>query len=110
MGEWRWDWCSGRDSAFWGGKWGNSSRPDHTLLICPGMMGELAMIMNNIGINDIIPPETAGKPQKKPPPPPETDLQQYVALAREWAKTHPVPCLAAAFLAGAVIAWIVKRK
>jgi hypothetical protein len=50
-------------------------------------------------------PET---PEERPLVPGE--IGQYVALARDWAIRNPLPCLAAAFFAGATLAWIIKRK
>lgn len=29
---------------------------------------------------------------------------------RRWAMDHPVSCLAAAFVAGAALAWLIKRR
>jgi hypothetical protein len=38
------------------------------------------------------------------------NLRQYAEIAKEWAVRNPVPCLAAAFVAGVALAWIIKRK
>jgi hypothetical protein len=67
------------------------------------------MIMNNNRIEDVL-PEEPGAPSETFQPPSLSELPQYAALAREWVKNHPLPCLAAAFIAGVTIAWIVKRK
>jgi len=64
------------------------------------------MIMNNNRIEDALPEEPVAPFR----PPSLSDLPEYAALARDWAKNHPLPCLAAAFIAGVTIAWIVKRK
>ena len=66
------------------------------------------MIMSNNRIEDALPDEPAVPSDI--PPPLLSDLPAYAALAREWVKNHPLPCLAAAFIAGVTIAWIVKRK
>jgi hypothetical protein len=67
------------------------------------------MIMNNNRIEDALPDEPAA-PSATFQSPSLSDLPEYAALAREWVKSHPLPCLAAAFIAGVTIAWIVKRK
>jgi hypothetical protein len=66
------------------------------------------MIMSNNRIEDALPDEPVAPSDV--PAPWLTELPEYAALAREWVKNHPLPCLAAAFLAGVTIAWIVKRK
>jgi hypothetical protein len=67
------------------------------------------MIMNNNRIEDALPEEPVA-PSQAFQSPSLSDLPEYAALAREWVKNHPLPCLAAAFIAGVTIAWIVKRK
>ncbi len=68
------------------------------------------MIMNNNRLEDFETPAPLAES------PPETrhssvpELAEYATLAKEWAQNNPVPCLAAAFVAGAAIAWIFKRK
>ena len=42
--------------------------------------------------------------------PSQADLETYASLAKQWAMQHPVPCIAAAFVVGVTVAWIVKRK
>jgi hypothetical protein len=67
------------------------------------------MIMNN-RIDEFIPAEraTSDSPEDEPMLP--ADIGQYAALAKEWAIRNPLPCLAAAFVVGAALAWIIKRK
>jgi hypothetical protein len=67
------------------------------------------MIMNN-RIDEFIPAEqsTPESPGERPLIPGE--IGQYAALAKEWAIQNPLPCLAAAFVAGVALAWIIKRK
>jgi len=66
------------------------------------------MIMSNNRIEDALPDEPVAPSGIQPPI--LSDLPEYAAIAREWVKNHPLPCLAAAFIAGVTIAWIVKRK
>ena len=66
------------------------------------------MIMSNNRIEDALPDEPVAHSDIQPPI--LSDLPEYAAIAREWVKNHPLPCLAAAFIAGVTIAWIVKRK
>ena len=52
-------------------------------------------------------------PGKKPPGldlPSQAELVNYASLTKQWAMQHPVPCIAAAFVVGVAVAWIVKRK
>jgi hypothetical protein len=41
---------------------------------------------------------------------PRIDLSGSKELVTEWAAQHPVACLAAAFVFGGALAWIVKRR
>src|SRR5262249_45275222 len=66
------------------------------------------MIMSNNRIEDALPDEPIAPSDIQPPS--LSDLPDYAEIAREWVKNHPLPCLAAAFIAGVAIAWIVKRK
>ncbi len=68
------------------------------------------MIMKNNRIADALPLDAAVSASSEIKPPSWEDLTEYAARAREWAKTHPVSCLATAFAAGVAIAWIIKRK
>ena len=67
------------------------------------------MITNNNRVEEFAPPEAADEPVAGDLPATE-DFAEYVALAKEWARNNPIPCLAGAFIAGAVIAWMIKRK
>ena len=42
--------------------------------------------------------------------PSKADLENYASQAKQWAMQHPIPCIAATFVVGVAIAWIVKRK
>jgi hypothetical protein len=65
--------------------------------------------MNN-RIEDMLYPEDAPAiPVFRHPAPPE-DSKNYPLVVKQWALQHPVPCLAAAFALGALVAWFVKRK
>ena len=66
------------------------------------------MIMSNNRIEDALPDEPVAPSRVDSSL--ISDIPEYAAIAREWVKTHPLPCLAAAFIAGVTIAWIVKRK
>ncbi|MGE5193197.1 MAG: hypothetical protein ACM3U2_11935 [Deltaproteobacteria bacterium] len=63
------------------------------------------MIMNN-RMEDLVPPEdaTAEPPADRPSP------ADFALVLKAWVKDHPIPCFAAAFVAGAALAWIIKRK
>jgi len=41
---------------------------------------------------------------------PKNDLEGLLAVVTEWAEQRPYPCLAAAFILGGAIAWIIKRR
>ena len=66
------------------------------------------MIMSNNRIEDALPGEPLAPSDIQPLS--LSDLPDYAEIAREWVRNHPLPCLAAAFIAGVTIAWIVKRK
>ena len=40
----------------------------------------------------------------------KNDLEEFLAVATQWAGERPVPFLAAAFIFGGAIAWIIKRR
>ena len=42
--------------------------------------------------------------------PPLQQLEEVAAVAKEWAVRHPVQCLTAAFVLGATLAWLIKRR
>ena len=42
--------------------------------------------------------------------PSKADLENYTSVAKHWVMQHPVPCIAATFIVGVAVAWIVKRK
>lgn len=42
--------------------------------------------------------------------PSRDEFPEYIALVKQWAFQHPLPCLATAFLMGAAVAWLVKRR
>jgi hypothetical protein len=67
------------------------------------------MIMNN-RIDEFIPAEPALSDSPEDAPFMPADIGQYAAPAKEWAIRNPLPCLAAAFVVGAALAWIIKRK
>jgi len=66
------------------------------------------MIMSNNRIEDALPDEPVAPSDIRPPL--LSEFSEYTAITREWVKNHPLACLAAAFVAGVTIAWIVKRK
>jgi hypothetical protein len=69
------------------------------------------MIMNN-RMDEYAPVEQSipEAPPSQARPIVPAEVGQYLALARNWAIRNPVPCLAAAFVAGVTLAWIIKRK
>jgi hypothetical protein len=68
------------------------------------------MIKNNNRVEDFAPQHSEEESPSQSEPPSLGELAEYAALAREWAMKNPLPCMAAAFAAGAAIAWIIKRK
>jgi hypothetical protein len=67
------------------------------------------MIMNN-RMDEYVPAEQSTPESSDEPPLIPPEIGQYAALARDWAIRNPLPCLAAAFVAGVALAWIIKRK
>jgi len=67
------------------------------------------MIMNN-RMEDFIPVREPSDSRLREPDLLSGNLRQYAEIAKEWAVRNPVPCLAAAFVAGVALAWIIKRK
>ncbi len=63
------------------------------------------MIMNNRVEDLVSPEESTAEPLAERPPP-----EDLAVVLREWVENHPISCLAAAFVAGAALAWIIKRK
>ena len=55
------------------------------------------------------PDDSATIPAFRDPSPPE-EQENYAELVKQWALQHPVPCLAAAFALGALVAWFIKRR
>lgn len=41
---------------------------------------------------------------------PRIDLEGSMALVTAWVEQHPFPCLAAAFIFGGAVGWIIKRR
>jgi hypothetical protein len=57
--------------------------------------------------------EYSTEDQRSTPPsaaPPAVDWRQWVASAEEFIAKHPGACLASALVAGAVVAWWIKRR
>ena len=67
------------------------------------------MIMNN-RMDEYAPAEQGTVESPEEPPLVPGEIGQYMALAKDWAIRNPLPCLAAAFVAGVTLAWIIKRK
>ncbi len=67
------------------------------------------MIMNN-RMDEYIPADQRTLESLEEPPLVPAEIREYAALARDWAIRNPLPCLAAAFVAGVTLAWIIKRK
>jgi hypothetical protein len=67
------------------------------------------MIMNN-RMDEFIAPDQDAVESPEEPPFAAGEIADYMNLARDWAIRNPLPCLAAAFVAGVTLAWIIKRK
>lgn len=67
------------------------------------------MIMNN-RIDEFASTGPYAEPTHREQNFPADALRQYAATVKEWAVRNPIPCLAAAFVTGVAIAWIIKRK
>ncbi len=65
--------------------------------------------MNN-RIKDLELPQKSARAEADPTGRPKIDLEGSLAVVTQWAEQHPFPCLAAAFLFGGAIAWIIKRR
>lgn len=56
----------------------------------------------------VAPRKSAAGPTDRQPP--LQQVEEFVVVAKEWAVLHPVPCLTAAFVIGATLAWLIKRR
>jgi hypothetical protein len=65
--------------------------------------------MNN-RLENLPPTQNFGIDPESRKPPSREDFETYPPLVKQWALQHPVPCLAAAFALGALVAWFVKRR
>ena len=65
--------------------------------------------MNN-RISDLVLPKKSAGSETDPTHRPIVDFEGSIALVTQWVEQHPLPCLAAAFICGGAVAWIIKRR
>jgi hypothetical protein len=61
-------------------------------------------------IKDYVPPPKSAAAHAGATHQPRTVLGESLEFVTEWAAQHPAACLAAAFVFGGAVAWIVKRR
>jgi hypothetical protein len=61
-------------------------------------------------IEDFVLPQKSVAAEANPAHRLKIDVGKSLASIAEWTAQHPVACLAAAFIFGGAVAWIVKRR